>query len=161
MIDLEKELTPAAVPPATPGSVIRTGIYSGSFLILVMLGALVAANRVPSLEKYAFERNATCYTLFVLLMLVPVVRFLTRPIQMFASAMLAWGMVVAVYYSAGFYFRDLFDVLRTPLQVLAEGAVIYGIIAVTSWVCGMLLHALNHPLAPGRKSARQAARHHR
>ena len=37
-----------------------------------MLGALVAANRVPALEKYAFERNGSCYTLFVLLMLAPV-----------------------------------------------------------------------------------------
>jgi hypothetical protein len=161
MIEIPQDVNPIPSPPATSGSVIRTGIYCGSFLVLAMLGALVSANRVPALEKYAFERNASCYTLFVLLMLVPVVRFLTRPIQMFASAMLAWGMCVVVYYAAGFYFRDLFAVLRTPLQALAEGTVVYGILAVGSWVCGMLLHALNHPLAPGRKSAAREARHNR
>jgi len=98
----------------------------------------------------------------VLLMLVPVVRFLTRPVQMFASAMLAWGMFVVVYDAAGFYFRDLFVVLRTPLQALAEGTVVYGIFAVGSWVCGMLLHAMNHPLAKARgSSSRETVRHHR
>jgi hypothetical protein len=162
MIEIPQEMKPVPSHPATSGSVIRTGIYCGSFLILAMLGALVAANRAPGLERYAFERNASCYTLFVLLMLVPVIRFLTRPIQMFASAMLAWGMLVVAYYGAGFYFQDLFTVLRTPLQALAEGTVVYGIFAVGSWVCGMLLHALNHPLAPGRKTtAREAARHDR
>lgn len=162
MMDIAQELQPKSGPAPTSGSVIRTGVYCGSFLIVAMLGSLVAANRMPGLEKYAFERNAASYTLFVLLMLVPVVRFLGRPIQMFASAMLAWGMLVIAYDSAGFYFRDLFNVLRTPLQALAEGTVVYGIFAVGSWVCGMLLHALSHPLAPGRKAAaREAARHNR
>lgn len=162
MIDSSQNLQPKSSQSPTSGSVIRTGIYSGSFLIIAMLGGLVAANRMPELEKYAFERNASAYTLFVLLMLVPIVRFLTRPIQMFASAMIAWAMLAATYDVAGFYFHDLFQVLRTPLQVLAEGMVVYGIFAVGSWVCGMLLHARNHPVAPGRKAAsREAARHNR
>ncbi len=162
MIDLAENLQPKEGPPPTSGSVLRTGIYGGSFLILAMLGSLVAANRVPALEKYAFERNAVCYTIFVLLMLVPVLRFLTRPIQMFASAMLGWVMFAAAYDMAGLYFRDLFQVLRTPLQALVEGAVVYGFFSVGSWVCGMLLHARNHPVAPGRNSAaREASRHHR
>jgi len=161
-MDVTQNLNPIPSRPATSGSVIRTGIYCGSLLIIATLGSLVVANRVPSLEQYAFERNATCYTLFVLLMLVPVVRFLTRPVQMFASAMLAWGMFVVVYDAAGFYFRDLFVVLRTPLQALAEGTVVYGIFAVGSWVCGMLLHAMNHPLAKARgSSSRETVRHHR
>jgi hypothetical protein len=162
MIDIAKDLQPKPGPPPTSGSVLRIGIYCGSFLILAMLGALVAANRMPALEKYAFERNASCYTLFVLLMLVPVIRFLGRPIQMFASAMIAWGMFVVLYDIASFYFRDLFQVLRTPLQALAEGTVVYGIFAAGSWVCGMLLHARNHPVAPARSSgAREASRHNR
>ena len=152
----------SAEPRTGAGSVLRTGIYCGAFLILAMLGALVAANRIPSLEKYAFERNAACYTLFVLLMLAPVLRFLTRPLQMFASAMIAWVVFAAAYNLVGFYFHDLFQVLRTPLQALVEGAVVYGFFAVTSWVCGMLLHARNHPVAPRRNAAaREAARHNR
>ena len=162
MIDIRTNLQPELSPPASSGSVLRTGIYCGSFLIVAMLGALVAANRMPTLEKYAFERNAVCYTLFVLLMFVPIVRFLTRPLQMFASATLAWVMFAAAYDLAGLYFRDLFQVLRTPLQALIEGAVVYGFFAVGSWVCGMLLHARNHPVAPGRSAAaREASRHNR
>ncbi len=161
MIDIPPIATqqPGQAPPS--GSALRTGLYGGALLIVAMLGALVAANRMPTLERYAFERNASCYTLFVLLMLVPVVRFLTRPMQMFWAAMIGWVMFVAAYDLTGLFFRDLFQVLRTPFQVLVEGAVVYGIFAVGSWVCGMLLHARRHPMLPGRKAASEAARQSR
>jgi hypothetical protein len=126
-----------------------------------MLGALVAANRISALEKYALERNAACYTLFVLLMLVPVVRFLTRPLKMFGAAMVGWVMFVAAYDLTAFYFRNLFQVLRTPFQALIEGAVVYGIFAVGSWVCRMLVQAGRQPIAPRRKAVREAARYSR
>jgi hypothetical protein len=142
--------------------VLRTGLYTGALLIIAMLGALVAANRVPGLERYAFERNAACAALFILLMLIPVVRFLNRPLRMFGAAMIAWVMLVCAYDLSGLFFKDLFDVLRTPLQALVEGTIVYGLFAVGSWVCAMLLHARRHPITPGRiKAAREAARHSR
>jgi hypothetical protein len=161
MIDVPPTGRQDSIQNLPSGSAIRTGIYGGALLIVAMLGALVAANRLPAIERYAFERNAACYTLFVLLMLVPVVRFLTRPLQMFGAAMVGWVMFVAAYDLTGFYFRDLFQVLRTPFQALVEGAVVYGIFAVGSWVCGMLIHARRHPVAPRRKTASEAARHSR
>ncbi len=161
MIEVPPTVRQDLIPDSPSGSAIRTGLYGGALLIVAMLGALVAANRIPALEKYAFERNAACYTLFVLLMLVPVIRFLTRPLQMFGAGMVGWVMFVAAYDLTGFYFRDLFQVLRTPFQALVEGAVVYGIFAVGSWVCGMLLHARRHPVTPRRKSASEAARHSR
>ncbi len=161
MIDVAPTVRQDSIQNLPSGSAIRTGVYGGALLIVSMLGALVAANRLPTIEKYAFERNAACYTLFVLLMLVPVVRFLTRPLQMFGAAMVGWVMFVAAYDLTGFYFRDLFQVLRTPFQALVEGAVVYGIFAVGSWVCGMLIHARRHPVAPRRKAASEAARHSR
>src|ERR1700689_4036911 len=161
MTEIPSTLRQNPIPALPSGSAIRTGVYGGALLIIAMLGALVAANRMPALEKYAFERNAACYTLFVLLMLVPVIRFLTRPLKMFGAAMIGWVMFVAAYDVTGFYFRDLFQVLRTPFQALREGTVVYGIFAVGSWVCGMLLHARRHPMTPGRKAASEAARHSR
>jgi hypothetical protein len=161
MIEVPPTIRQDSIQNLPSGSAIRTGIYGGALLIVAMLGALVAANRMPVIEKYAFERNAASYTLFVLLMLVPVVRFLTRPLQMFGAAMVGWVMFVAAYDLTGFYFRDLFQVLRTPFQALVEGAVVYGIFAVGSWVCGMLIHAGRHPVAPRRKTASEAARHSR
>lgn len=131
----------------------RTGLYTGALLIIVMLGALVAANRVPALERYALERNAASYTLFVIFMLIPILRFFTRPLSMFVSAMIAWVMFVVTYNIAGIVFHNLFTAVRhTPFMILAEGAAVYGVFAVGSWVGAMILQARHHPIAP---------RHHR
>jgi len=141
---------------------LRTGLYTGALLVVVMLGALVAANRMPALERYALERNAISYTLFVLLMLIPVLRFWNRPLQMFASGMIGWTIFVGAYDVAGMVFQNLFESFRhTPFMALTEGAVIYGVCSVISWVGGMVIHARRHPIAPGRKAANEAARHTR
>lgn len=129
-----------------------TGLYMGSLLVIVMMGSLVAANRIPGLERYALERNAASYGLFILFMLIPVFRFLNRPLQMFSSAMIGWAMFVVAYDVAGMVFHDLFEVLRTPFQALVEGAVIYGVIAVGSWVGAMVLLARRQPIEPRRRA---------
>jgi hypothetical protein len=138
-----------------------TGLYTAALLVIVMLGALVAANRIPGFERYALERNAASYSLFVLFMLIPVFRFLDRPWRLFASAMIGWTLFVAAYDIAGMVFHDLFEVLRTPFQALIEGAVIYGVIAVGSWVGGMCLEAKRHPLSPSRRRTREISSHQR
>ena len=129
--------TPAAAPshPAEPGpfrQAMRTGVRTAGLLIAIMIGALVTANRIPALEAYARERNAAFETLFVLVALVPVIRFLKHPRQMFVSAVIGWVLFVGAYDLAGrFFFRDLFGVLlRTPFNLLVEGAAVYGIGAV-------------------------------
>jgi hypothetical protein len=145
----------------SPHPTLITGLYMGSLLIIVMLGALVAANRIPGLERYALERNAASYSLFVLFMLIPVFRFLNRPLQMFASAMIGWGMFVVAYDIAGMVFRDLFQVLRTPFQALIEGAIIYGVMAVGSWVGAMVILARRQPIAPRRRRTDEVRPHNR
>ena len=134
---------------------------SGFLLIVVMLGALVAANRIPALEDYALERNAISYTLFVLLMLAPVCRFRKSSLQMFLSAMLGWVIFVAAYDLAGMVFHDLFQVLRTPFEVLIEGTVAYGVLAVASWVVSMISHARREPIQPRRRRTDQLVSHDR
>lgn len=138
---------------------IWTGLYTGTLLVIVMLGALVAANRIPGLERYALERNAASYGLFVILMLIPVARFLTRPVLLFASAMLGWAMFVVAYDIAGMVFRNLFDVLRTPLEAFLEGAIVYGVFAVGSWVGSMMLQARRGPIAPRRRRSNHIVNH--
>jgi hypothetical protein len=132
-------------------AMLVAGLYTGALLVIVMLGALVAANRIPGLEEYALERNAASYCLFALFMLIPVFRFLNRPLRLFGAAMIGWGVFVVAYDIAGMVFQNLFAVLRTPFQALVEGAVIYGIIAVGSWVGGTLLEAKRHPLQARRR----------
>jgi len=139
------------VPAEQRGAAVHTGLYTGVLLSIVMTGALFVANRLPWLESRALERNAACYSLFVLIMLIPVARFLNRPLQMFTSAMIGWVIFVLSYYAAGLYFKDLFSVLRTPFEALVEGAVVYGVCAVGSWVGAMVLHASTHPILPRRR----------
>ena len=110
-----------------------------------MIAALVAANRFPGLEPYALERNAVSYSLFVLLALLPVLRFMKRPREMFVAGIIAWVIFSAGYNFAGLFFRSLFDLLRTPLEVLTEGAVVYGVAAVLSWVIIMIIEARGIP----------------
>lgn len=133
------------------GPTVWTGAYTGALLTIVMIGSLVAANRIPGLERYALERNGASYTLFAMFMLVPVCRFLSQPGRLFASAMIGWVIFVLAYDLSGMVFHNLFQVLRTPFQALIEGAIIYGVCAVGSWVGGMLLHARHHTIAPGRR----------
>jgi hypothetical protein len=139
---------------------LKTGLYTGALLIIVTLGALVAANRIPGLDQYALERNAASYSLFVMIMLIPVLRFLKRPLQLFISAMIGWAIFVVVYDIEGMVFSNLFNALRhTPFKALVEGALIYGVLAAGSWVGGMCFQARHHPIAPPRHRAPDATSH--
>ena len=138
---------------------ISTGLYTGALLMIVMLGALVAANRIPGLDKYALERNGASYSLFALFMMIPVLRFLKRPLQLFGSAVIGWTIFVLGYDFAGMYFPNLFQVLRTPFQVLIEGAIFYGVCAVGSWMGEMALHARHHAIAPRRRRSDSYTHH--
>lgn len=141
---------------------VITGCYTGTMLTIAMLGALVVANRIPALEPYAFERNAASYALLVILMLLPVLRFLNRPVRMFVASMTGWIMLTVAYDLAGVYFHNLFIVLqRTPFELLAEGAIVYGVLSVAAWVCAMILHARRHALAPARRTRANAISSHR
>lgn len=165
LMDVIPETAPRIFASASPSQIadasflspaLWTGVYLGALLNVVMIAALVAANRFPNLESYALERNASFYGVFVLLVLLPVIRFLKHPVRMFTAGIVGWVLFAAGYDLAGFYFHNLFDVLRTPLEVLIEGGVIYGVAAVLSWVVGMIFHARRHPIAPRRRPAHQA-----
>ena len=141
-------------------SVLKTGLYTGFLLTAVMFVALVAANRIPELERYALERDAISAGLFFILVVIPVLRFLSKPLRMFSSAMIAWVIFAAAYNLAGIIFRNLFVVLRrTPFEVLVEGAMVYGLCATASWVVGMILHVKRRPVAPQGTETREAVNH--
>lgn len=155
---IDRLIGPKVLKPL-PRPALWTGLYTGTLLVMVMFGALVAANRLPWLDNRALERNAASYGLFVIFMLIPVVRFMNRPIQMFTSAMIGWMMFVVSYNIAGMFFHNLFQILRTPFQALIEGAVVYGVCAVVSWVGAMVLHARHHTITTRRRSHDPAAHH--
>ena len=160
MIDAPKTLQAGSVKSSRSYPALRTGVYTGALLVIVMLGSLVAANRIEALERYAQERDALSYSLFVVFMLIPVLRFWNRPLKIFGSAMIGWTIFVAGYDVAGMVFRNLYESLQhTPFVALVEGAVLYGVCAVVSWVGGMVVQARRHRIAPDRKAASETARH--
>jgi hypothetical protein len=153
---------PAAIAK-TSNAVVRTGITTGTLMVIVMLTALIVTNRIPALERYALERNAISYILFFMVMLIPVCRFLNQPLRLFGSAIIAWAMFAVGYDLTGLVFKNIFEELhRTPLEALLEGTIVYGICAVTAWVVTMVLHARRHPVAhAGHRAVRQSTPHHR
>ncbi len=146
--------------PKSSAAALWTGICLGALLNVVMIGALVAANRVPKFELYALERNAASYGLFMLLLLSPIIRFLKRPTKMFTAGVIGWSLFAAGYDFAGLYFHNLFAVLRTPLEALVEGCVVFGVAAVISWVAGMLFHARRYSVASRRRFRHNLPRHY-
>jgi hypothetical protein len=146
-------------PPKPFHRAFAVGLYTGMSLAVVTLGSLVVANRIPALERYALERNAVFYGLFIAILLYPVCRFPRRPKQMIVAALTGWAMFVAAYNLAGWYFRNLFQVLRTPLEAFVEGMAVYGVFAVALWVGSMLLRARRFPILPGHGRAPHVATH--
>ncbi len=157
MDDGSPTISRAAHRPPHPA--LWTGLYTGALLTIVMMASLVAANRAPGLERYALERNAASYGLFVILMLIPVCRFLTRPLLLFASAMVGWVVFVVSYDVAGLFFSSLFEVLRTPFELLVEGTIVYGVFAVATWVFEMVVHARHHAVISRRRAHREVHHH--
>lgn len=143
----------AHLPVKVASPALRIGLYTGALLTIVMVGSLVAANRLSWLDNRALERNGASYGLFLAIMLIPIFRFLNRPLRMFSSAMLAWGIFVIAYDIAGMFFHSLFQALRSPFEAFLEGAVVYGVCAVGSWVGGMILLTRRQRIAPRRRSS--------
>lgn len=142
--------------------VLKYGLYTGFALVMEMAVALLVINRVSALESYALARNAFFIGCFFVLAMVPVCRFLKAPARMFSASIIAWAIFVLGYDLAGLYFDRLFGALHHgPFLVLVEGAVLYGICAVGTWVVEMIVHACRHSIAPARRAARAAARHAR
>jgi hypothetical protein len=139
--------------------VVRTGLTTGVLLSLVMMVALVTANRVPRLESYALERNAICFGLFALVALTPIVRFLRSPGQQFTSGIIGWIVLTLTYVGAGNFFHKLHSTLRTPGVVLAYGAALYGIAAVVCWVTSMVRSATQQAPARARRRIRRIVHH--
>lgn len=130
---------------------LRTGLLTGGLLTFVMAMALICANRISRLDHFALERNAISGGAFVMVMLIPVARFRRSPSQLFASGMAGWALFTLAYLVAGFVFVNLFNILRTPFEVLIDGAAAYGMAAVALWVCSLLLATRHHPIVHTRR----------
>lgn len=112
---------------------LRTGIYTGVTLSLVLLLWLILANRVPFLERLAWERNVAGAAAIAILALVPLVRFLRFPAQLFLSGITAWALFSLAYRLYCFYFSGLAGRMGA-FHLFMLGGVLYLIAAVLAWI---------------------------
>ncbi len=131
---------------------LRVGIIVGVHLTVVMVAAILVANRMPYLEPVADLRNWIARGAFLFFMLIPMAWFVRSPVKMLASGICAWAIFCASYAMMGLFFTNLHLRLgKSPFQVLILGAMTYGVAAAASWVAGMVLSLRQQPIAASRR----------
>jgi cation transport ATPase len=125
---------------------LRVGVLTGVYLSIVMVAAVLLANRSPWLENFADIRNWAARIVFALVLLIPILRFMRSAARLIAAGMLGWFLATITYASLGIFFDSLYRRLPTPGQFFMLGAMVYGIAAVVSWVTTLVLSAREHHL---------------
>ena len=112
---------------------IRTGVYAGVGLAMVLVAWVFVANRAPALEPFALERNIAAAVALGLFAAVPVLRFLRLPGPLLASSLIAWSILALTYRLLCVFFWGLAERYST-VQLFTIGAILYMILATLSWI---------------------------
>jgi hypothetical protein len=112
---------------------IRTGVYAGVGLAMVLVAWIFVANRAPVLERFALERNVAAAVALVLFASVPVLRFWRLPGPLLASGLIAWSILALIYQLLCVVFSGLAE-RYSAVHIFTLGAVLYMIMATLSWI---------------------------
>ena len=112
---------------------VRTGVYTGICLSIVLVCWVVIANRVPFLDRFALERNLAAAALLGLIALVPVLRFWRMPGPLLASSLISWAIFSVAFRLLCIFFLALTD-RYSAIQIFVLGAVVYLIVVTISWL---------------------------
>lgn len=129
---------------------LRIGIFTGVALSAVFSAWLLVANRVPQLERFASLRNLAAAGTLLVLMSIPVCRFLTSPVRMFVSGILGWTLATLCYILLEMDFPRL-DSRMGALHVFMLGTIAYGFLAVLAWVVSICVLARRQPVVATRR----------
>jgi hypothetical protein len=116
---------------------IRTGVYTGVCMSIVLVCWVFVANRMPLLERFARERNLAAAVVIGFLALIPLLRFLRLPGSMLVSGLIGWGILSLTYRALCSHFWALNERFGA-FQVFMLGAVVYMILATLSWIGGYI-----------------------
>ena len=125
---------------------VRMGACVGICLSIVFFAWIMLANRVPSLEPFAMERNVAAEAVLGFLALLPVVRFLRRPGQLLVSGLIGWAILSFTYWVMGLHFVGLAERWST-FEIFTKGGIGYLIASTSAWVgtCVWRVKALQTP----------------
>ena len=112
---------------------VRTGVYAGTGLSLVLAAWVFVANRVPNLESFAKELNVAAVIALSLFAAIPVLRFLRLPGPLLSAGLVAWLVLSFTYRILSAFFWGLAERF-SAVHVFMLGAVIYMLIATVSWI---------------------------
>ncbi len=112
---------------------LRVGIYSGTAMSLVLLVWVIVANRIPTLETFALQRNLAAAVALAFIAALPVIRFYRSPWQMVQSGFLAWTLLIATFSLLTLKF-DKLDAEYGAFHLFVLGMLTYLILATLSWI---------------------------
>lgn len=132
-------------------STLRVGLLTGIYLSVVFSAWVLVANRLPWTANFAAARNTGASVLLLVLMCIPILRFLRSPLKMFACGLTACAALTWTFLMLGLFFDRLYSRIA-PLQLFLLGTVGYGFCAVICWVIQLLFAARHQPvIAPRRR----------
>jgi hypothetical protein len=127
---------------------VRTGVYVGVFLSIVLTVWVIVANRVPFLDPFALVRNLAAVTVLGLIALIPVLRFWRMPGHLLASSLVAWALFSLFYRILSMRFVGLAERF-SAVQIFVLGAVLYMLVVTLSWIWIIIRRArashISHP----------------
>jgi hypothetical protein len=119
---------------------VRTGVYVGIFLSMVLVSWVIVANRVPFLEPFALARNLAAVILIGLLGLIPILRFWRLPGNLLSSSLVGWLIFSLTYRILCIGFPGLAE-RYSAVQIFVLGAVIYLLVVTLSWIAAIIRRA--------------------
>jgi len=125
---------------------VRTGAFTGVALALGFAISLYVANRVPSLESIALERNFVAAVALALIAAIPVLRFLRAPGNLLVASLIAWSILAFTYWGLTVHFTRLAE-RYSAVQVFALGAIVFMILATLSWIGTCLWRLRGHDIS--------------
>jgi hypothetical protein len=136
---------------------LRNGVLTGIYISCIFVSWLELANRVRELEPFAGARNLIATLLVVVVLTVPALRYRRDPARLFASGLIAWGILTLTYLTSELFFK-LLESRMGFFHVFVLGAISYGVVAVLDWVLLMCAEARHQHVVETRETVVVAGR---
>jgi hypothetical protein len=112
---------------------VRMGIYTGTCLGITFSLWMYVANRVPSLERFASQRNAAAAVMLGLFAVIPTMKYFRDPGKMLTASLIGWT-ILTFFYRLMCSFYGLLSEKYSPFHIFMLGAVLYLIAGTISWI---------------------------
>ena len=112
---------------------LLVGVRAGIGLSVVLAVWLVLANRIPFLERFAWERNLAAATALALLALLPLLRFFPAPRRMLVCSLMAWAIFSLAYRGFCLFYPALTKRIGA-FHLFMLGGVVYTIVPTLTWI---------------------------